>query len=197
MRNFKPIFNDNFSSFASVTNFFTPAECNRIIELGLGLESSESTVQADQGKANVPGGQARQGSVAWIKSSATTEPLFARLEKIATEVNDKAFKFSLVGFGEPIQFTYYDRTGDHYAWHQDHGPGRMSCRKLSIVVQLSDPAGYIGGNLQLMVSGAAKAMPRDRGSVVIFPSWQVHRVTPLESGLRYSLVAWIWGEGFR
>jgi len=73
----------------------------------------------------------------------------------------------------------------------------MSCRKLSMVVQLSDPAGYIGGNLQLMVSGAAKSMPRDRGSVVIFPSWQVHRVTPLESGVRYSLVAWIWGESFR
>jgi len=94
MRNFKPIFNDNFSSFASVTKFFTLAECDRIIELGLGLESSESTVQADQGKANVPGGQARQGSVAWIKSSATTEPLFARLEKIASEVNDKAYKFA-------------------------------------------------------------------------------------------------------
>ena len=66
-----------------------------------------------------------------------------------------------------------------------------------MVVQLSDPSGYIGSNLQVMSSGAPKSMPRDRGSVMIFPSWQVHRVTPLETGLRYSLVAWIWGEPFR
>jgi PKHD-type hydroxylase len=197
MRAFRPVFNDNFASFATVGNYFSPAECDRIIELGLSLQSSEATVRGDGGKANVPGGVARQGNVSWIKNDARSEPLFARLEMIATEINNQAFHFQLEGFGEPIQFTHYDRLGDHYAWHQDHGPGRMSRRKLSMVVQLTDPGTYIGGNLQVMVSGAAKNMPRDRGGVLIFPSWQVHRVTPLESGLRYSLVAWIWGEPFR
>ena len=197
MRAFQPVFNDSFASFATVGNFFSPVDCDRIIELGLALQSGEATVQGDRGQTNAPGGAARQGNVSWIKNDARSEPLFTRLEKIATEINNKAYHFQLEGFGEPIQFTHYDRTGDHYAWHQDHGPGRLSRRKLSMVVQLSDPSGYIGSNLQVMSSGAPKNMPRERGSVMIFPSWQVHRVTPLESGLRYSLVAWIWGEPFR
>lgn len=197
MRPFRPVFNENFASFATVGNYFSADECDRIIELGLSLQSTEATILADRGKINAPGGVARQGNVSWIKSEPKTEPLFARLEKIAVETNSQSFHFQLEGFGEPIQFTHYDRTGDHYAWHQDHGPGRMSRRKLSIVVQLSDPSGYIGGNLQVMASGTTKNMPRDRGTVMIFPAWQIHRVTPLESGIRYSLVAWIWGEPFR
>jgi PKHD-type hydroxylase len=197
MRTFRPSFNDNFASFATVGNYFSASECDRIIELGLRLQSSEATVQGNKGQTNIPGGEARQGNVTWLRSDTRTEPLFARLEKIASEINGQSFRFQLEGFGEPVQFTHYDRLGDHYAWHQDHGPGRMSRRKLSMVVQLSDPGGYIGGNLQLMTGGAPKNMPRDRGCVLIFPSWQVHRVTPLESGTRYSLVAWVWGEPYR
>ena len=197
MRAFQPVYNDKFASFATVGNYFSAGECDRIIELGLSLQSGEATIQGDRGQTNTPGGTARQGNVSWIKNEPRSEPLFARLEKIATEINNNSFHFQLEGFGEPIQFTHYDRMGDHYAWHQDHGPGKLSRRKLSMVVQLSDPSGYIGSNLQVMSSGAPKSMPRDRGAVMIFPSWQVHRVPPLETGLRYSLVAWIWGEPFR
>ena len=168
-----------------------------MIALGLGRQTSAVTVQGDRGEPDVPGGKARQGSIAWIAADAATEPLFARLEKIAAETNEQAFRFQLEGFGEPIQFTRYDHPGDHYSWHQDLGPGKMSRRKLSMVVQLTDPATYSGSNLQLMSGGNPQDMSRDRGSVLIFPAWQVHRVTPLESGTRYSLVAWIWGEPFR
>ena len=35
------------------------------------------------------------------------------------------------------------------------------------------------------------------GHVVIFPSWISHRVQPVTSGTRYSLVAWMNGPEFR
>ena len=36
-----------------------------------------------------------------------------------------------------------------------------------------------------------------RGSVLFFPSWVWHRVKPVTSGIRYSLVNWIQGTPFR
>ena len=67
-------------------------------------------------------------------------------------------------------------------------------RKLSVTVQLSDPAGYQGGDLVLMSPrGWAKAS-RERGSVVAFPSYVWHQVIPVREGVRYSLVQWALGE---
>ena len=46
-------------------------------------------------------------------------------------------------------------------------------------------------------SSAYLATEKARGTGLIFSAWQLHRVTPLEEGLRHSLVAWITGEPFR
>src|SRR5512139_3827923 len=91
MRAFQPVYNDKFASFATVGNFFSAVECDRIIELGLSLQSGEATIQGDRGQTNTPGGTARQGNVSWIKNEPRSEPLFARLEKIATEINNNSF----------------------------------------------------------------------------------------------------------
>jgi hypothetical protein len=36
-----------------------------------------------------------------------------------------------------------------------------------------------------------------QGTVVVFPSLEYHRVLPLRSGVRYSLVSWVSGPAFR
>jgi PKHD-type hydroxylase len=73
-------------------------------------------------------------------------------------------------------------------------------------VQLSDPATYEGSDLQLLEvvedyddadGGAWRSRVRRRGTVIAFPAFEYHRVTPLESGVRHSLVCWVGGPPFR
>ena len=67
-------------------------------------------------------------------------------------------------------------------------------RKLSFVLQLSDPDDYEGGNLQLLdEAGKSYFAPRLRGTVVLFDSRTQHRVLPVKSGLRKSIVGWTVG----
>jgi PKHD-type hydroxylase len=80
----------------------------------------------------------------------------------------------------------------------DWNPDPMSCvRKLSIVVQLSDPNTYTGCDLILKNGNANYYFNRTRGNAIFFPSFYLHKVTPLTSGTRYSLVIWIEGDSFQ
>jgi len=69
-------------------------------------------------------------------------------------------------------------------------------RKLSLVLQLSDPKDYEGGELILHLSEEPTVVPKKQGYVTIFPSFVLHEVTPVTSGTRHSLVSWISGKPF-
>jgi PKHD-type hydroxylase len=79
----------------------------------------------------------------------------------------------------------------------DFGTGELSNRKLSITVQLSDPDEYEGGELQFMVNQNIFTAPKDKGTAIIFPSFALHRVTPITKGSRKSIVGWISGAPYR
>ena len=96
---------------------------------------------------------------------------------------------------EDLQFTEYEGQGKHYDWHPDIGPGKNK-RKLSVVIQLSDPKDYTGGNL-ILNTGNEITMDRGRGNIIIFPSFLLHKVSRMESGNRYSIVSWISGNPWR
>ena len=65
--------------------------------------------------------------------------------------------------------------------------------ELSIVVQLSDESEYEGGLFQISRGSHTFDGPKEKGSVIIFPSFVLHRVLPVTSGERNSLVSWISG----
>ena len=80
--------------------------------------------------------------------------------------------------------------GGHYHWHVDADDGAMARptgRVLSVTVQLTPPADYDGGALQLAWRNATAA----QGSLTVFPAWLPHRVHPVTSGVRRSIVVWI------
>jgi PKHD-type hydroxylase len=122
------------------------------------------------------------------------------LGNIVRNLNGQHFRFDLWGFGEHLQYTeYYGDDEGHYTWHIDsgitstnHGP-----RKLSVVLQLSDPCEYEGGNLQVKLGADPQTISKDLGLVAVFPSFVLHRVTPVTSGLRRTLVAWLTGPALR
>ena len=73
-------------------------------------------------------------------------------------------------------------------------------RKLSVVVQLSEPEDYEGGVFE--IDDVVRPYPlntslfQPRGSILIFPSYIKHRVLPVTKGVRRSLVTWYNGPKF-
>ena len=108
---------------------------------------------------------------------------------------------------EPIQLTHYFEH-DLYDWHVDNLPkpiinNGVGCnRKISATVWLNDPEEYEGGEFDIEVKGPREDIRYDtlklpKGSMVIFPSDKWHRVRPVISGLRKSLVLWFQGPSFK
>ena len=96
-----------------------------------------------------------------------------------------------------IQYTeYHASENGHYEWHHDidwNADDGLD-RKLSITVQLSDPSEYEGGDFQFTeVPNPEMDDAKQKGSVLIFPSYLIHQVSPVTKGVRKSLVAWFKG----
>lgn len=173
---------------------FTEEELNKIIEIGLELSMQQATVS---GLGNEDG-CIRKTKVSWIANRAGTEWIYDRLAYVCRSLNSKFYGFDLFGFSEDMQFTQYEsETEDHYTWHQDFSSSSVSPRKVSMVIQLSDPSEYEGGELQVMTSAETCGIEKQKGLIALFPSWTLHRVTPVTSGTRYSLVVWVCGPDFK
>ena len=119
------------------------------------------------------------------------------------EANQKFFKYDLTGWANNIQYTVYDQKDSKYNWHCDTGTANLlnkcETRKLSISLLLSDPNEYEGGEFQLQLCGRKDmiTIKPPLGYAIIFPSTSVHRVRPIKSGRRISLVGWYGGPNFR
>ena len=124
---------------------------------------------------------------------------YAGIKKIADYAiiaNKEMWNFDIWGYHDSLQYTRYYGNGGHYDWHADLGPG-LSNRKLSVVLQLSDPSEYEGGDLEINPGGNIMTVPKEMGLICFFPSFLLHRVTPLTSGNRITLVTWLCGANLR
>jgi PKHD-type hydroxylase len=117
-------------------------------------------------------------------------------------------------WSESCQFTKYAK-GQFYDWHCDSWESPYEntndknfynkVRKLSVTVSLTDPSEYKGGELEFDFRNNVNGKPNIRkckeilpkGSICVFPSFVWHRVTPVTSGTRYSLVIWNIGHPFK
>jgi len=138
----------------------------------------------------------RDSSIKWLHPTDKYSWIYDTLIHYIQEANS-IWKFNLHSVIDSIQYTEYKGGGSHYDWHVDIGPGSISHRKVSAIVQLSDPSEYEGGALQINTGGEIKTLPQVKGSVTIFPSYLLHRVTPVLSGTRKSLVLWAGGEHYK
>ena len=181
--------NNWVAASAIVPRLFTEAECRRIVEYGAGLELRAGTMVR-------PGLMARRCGTAWVAVGGDTAWIYERIAEAVREANRK-YRFEIVGMMDPLQFLRYDgETRDEIAWHTDCGEGANTTRKLSLTVQLSDPAEYDGGDLEFM-GLPSSSFSRHRGAAILFPSLLAHRIAPVTRGVRHSLVAFFNGPPFR
>jgi PKHD-type hydroxylase len=162
-------------------------------------KAREATQQAKVGGIN--GGevndQVRRSELNWLNKDSDCAWVFEKLSHVASQLNADHFGFDLTGFGEALQLTNYDESNQGtYTWHQDFGRSGLS-RKLSMVLQLSSPNDYQGGELQLLTGKEPISIQKKRGLITVFPAWTLHQVTPVIKGNRQTLVAWISGPAFK
>ena len=161
----------------------------------------------------------RNSDIVWMNDRW----IYKEVQPYLNQANEAAGWNFQWDWSESCQFTKYG-VGQYYGWHcdsweepyqrkqNDDGtwpPDHGKIRKLSMMISLSDPNDYVGGNLEFDFRNQvdwernkkAKIKScdeiRPRGSVIVFPSFVWHRVAPVTSGTRYSLVMWSLGWPFR
>ena len=192
--NFAPsISRDPTIPFTTWSDAFSTEELDRIEAYCSGLELKDAVVIADTQNKDV-----RTSQTGWIKNTPETDWFYDRMAYVARQLNAKFYNFDLFGFVEDMQYTVYHGTDSgHYTWHADASFISPAPRKLSLILQLSDADTYIGGSLETQNGPTPNTVDKQRGLIAAIPSWTLHRVTPVTSGTRKTIVVWVAGPEFK
>ncbi|CAM1374584.1 2OG-Fe(II) oxygenase [Tenacibaculum xiamenense] len=182
----------NYVDFVYYNGLFLPHETDKILNFWDDNKKIKATLSGQE-KYN---DELRKSSVQFIENTPENDWVYNRLANLAIKCNNERYWFDLLGFHQELQLTRYSE-GDFFDWHLDFGPGEISARKLSITTQLSDSDEYEGGDLQFMINQKIVNAPREKGTIIVFPSFIMHRVTPITKGERKSIVGWVSGPPFR
>ena len=180
-----------FQPFAVAQNFLTEEQIERLI--------AENAASLTDGKLGLGDNNAtvRRSKVVFLPAEDKHRWIYERLWRAAQEVNRQMFCVDLADMEPNIQLARYDSTDQgFYGWHTDFAAVRP-LRKLSISIQLSHSEDYDGGDLEIMFGAEPYKLDRTKGACLVFPSFMLHRVTPVTRGTRWSLVAWIVGNRWR
>jgi len=194
-----PILTYNFK------NSVTPDNCKYIIDY---CESNYELKNARMGKeweTSIDNPKERITKVAFIDGTTEKDEDIRKLmHGFILEANDEFFNYD-VRFFETIQFARYEG-GGHYNWHQDYFEEMIRkdyprCRKLSATLNLT-PYNETGGHLEFFNGFNETEEEHLRklngiGTAIVFDSREWHRVTPIDDGIRYSLVCWSQGPHFK
>ena len=192
----KPIFNINTNINQTDYYWFQEGFADQELEWFENLKDLYSYEQASIVGSTTPNSAVRDSKIKWINLDENSMWMYDKLMNFASEANS-IWNFNLYSIVDSIQYTEYPEGCGHYDWHLDIGPGSINHRKISIVVQLSDPSEYEGGELEIWTGGQFKQIQKVKGCVVLFPSFLLHRVTPVTKGLRKSIVLWAGGDSYK
>ena len=178
--------------------------CNKIITASLKKSKEKGTIE----NKNV-NSKYRNCWVSWIDDKW----IYDILNPFIHTANKEAGWNFQWDWNESSQFTIYEK-GHYYRWHIDQGTNCLKhkskhingkIRKLSLTLQLTDKTKYEGGDFQFMcIKNEKKDLldvitvdeAKDIGTVIIFPSFIHHQITPITHGTRKSLVNWSLGKPF-
>ena len=167
-------------------------ECDAIIALGHAAPLGE-TVVVDQ--AALVGH--RVCDTRLIADLPETRPLYDLLWSAAAHAAEHAYGFRMTRIAREPHYVEYRGGAGHFHWHNDYShESDEAPRKVTVVIQLSDPWDYGGGDFETF-GPIGETAPRARGTIFCLPSIVPHRVTPVTRGMRRALVAWVAGPRFR
>lgn len=187
-------FNKELPRFGIMKDTFTEEEIGQITFLERVLNFEVGSIGDDvRAEINM---EYRNSKVGWIPEDDNTDWIYHRIAALAGQANADLFFYNADALSN-LQFTVYS-PGEHYDWHVDSFAGYVSKqRKISGTLMLSDPSDYEGGDFQIVKYGNVQnpeEFKAQKGDLIWFDSSMPHRVTPVTSGVRKSLVFWISGD---
>ena len=126
------------------------------------------------------------------KSNKFYENLFFYLSKA-----NKNYKFD-IDFFDDVYYFEYGKSNKGLEWHMDVANGiEFNRRKISFSIFLNDRSEYKGGELEVWQDPKEVTIPISKGSIVFFPSYLLHRITPITEGIRKVIVGFVGGTPFK
>ena len=193
---------DSFTELAEFTNktasldivsinkssLFSKEECEQILNSSIEELWLPARVIGD-GKLHVGRRQKVRGDVTGFP--------FMNIRSVTKKANDEIYDFNLLGIIDqdfPQVFKYSEK--EYYDWHFDLNI-MMPSRKITFIINLTDPAEYQGGVVEFLNIDTADANINEQGSCLIFPSYIPYRITPIKKGIKHILVGHIHGALFK
>tara|TARA_B100001094_G_scaffold101652_1_gene97843 strand:+ start:5120 stop:5743 length:624 start_codon:yes stop_codon:yes gene_type:complete len=199
-----------------VPEALSPQQCDELCSLGESFEQKPGIHLA--GSSPEEQENYRDSEISWVSNEFYMDLLSGWIQQANKEAN---WWFDLQT-PEKIQYTTYKADG-HYDWHIDgladnHAARKLKSktpnpcplnetidpnlqglvRKLSLTLNLSKPEDHQGGVLEIVHNNTLHQFPDPpKGSLVVFPSWFRHRITPITQGIRKSAVMWYNGLPLR
>ena len=182
-------------------SYFSAEYCQHIIDTALRREPSEAQIGTKDGIQKDD--SFRRSSIRFVnRGDAELDYLFDEMWKLAIRANQDWFDVQISKL-DYYQIAEYDSANrGEYKTHHDifymNGDPYYH-RKLSCIIQLSDPATYEGGDL---VFEHVEHHPnveemKQQGTVIFFPSFIRHAALPVTAGKRYSIASWFDGPKWR
>ena len=172
---------DNINIFE---NFLSTEECGNILnkckeELTLSdakvYNNNSNTLQTKT---------TRKSSIGWISDLGFLNKRLTNKLRETFNING----MEVTGLGD-FQFTEY-KVGEYFDWHSDRSREYYRDRFVSMVIQLND--NYSGGIFEIKdIKNNLIPIKQNAGNLFMFDSGLKHRVTLVETGIRYSLVNWV------
>jgi PKHD-type hydroxylase len=193
------------NSYCFWPNIFSDEEIESIISILDNRELEKAKTGLGEGDSE---NKMRVSDVHFFPPDNETSFIFERINHVVDNLNTNFFNFDINGY-DTIQYTTYNsKHHGKYDFHMDthlDAAGNnieqaMGIRKLSVVVLLSDPQkDFTGGQFQMNygAEGDAQTVDFKKGMMIVFPSFIIHRVLPVFSGIRKTLVTWVTGPKFR
>ena len=181
----------------------TPQQCEELIKLGQSESKADGTVAAHENPTKKDY-TVRKSNISWIPFDKATTA-YDIISGWMLNVNINQFGFDNMQMNEPGQYSEYSK-GGFYNWHVDIGVNTAQMpvvRKISMTLLLNDPKEFEGGELEIFsryFDGDTKGnhvQKLQQGQALFFASFHVHRVRPITSGNRKTLVMWFGGTPLR
>lgn len=184
----------------ALDGFFSEQEIDTILEHVKQFQTKRASVLGEGGSI-VDSDDIRRSSVLMIsRRDPEAVELFKMIDSLVHYINSEYYQFDLSYGFDGVQYAeYHGETSDKYDFHCDFIWGEQmrdprDVRKLSISLVLSSPSEFEGGDFEYVPGSAARyKVEQQKGRVLAFPSWVIHRVTPVTKGIRRSLVLWARG----
>jgi PKHD-type hydroxylase len=179
---------------------FTNEELDKIVEYCDPIGTELGTTFGSENEEDIK--KTRISGVKFHERNEKTAWIFDRLNFVIQSANEMFYGFELNGYDSFQYTTYNSKEQGRYDWHMDMAMGDMELsriiqtRKLSLTLCLNDE--FEGGQFEINVGKQdyPEQVALKKGRAILFPSFMIHRVAPVTSGIRKSLVVWATGPKF-